>query len=92
MPLTDLATRFTIRLSAIDVSRNCDRRYRIERSIDLFGEQIIELSWGRAGSRKKIKLLSAPSESEAISMVRAVLAKRDRAPDRIGVRYRSEVE
>lgn len=92
MPLTDLATGFSIRLSAIDAPRSCDRRYRIERSIDLFGEQIVELSWGRAGSRKQIKRLSAPSESEAFSMVRAALAKRDRAPDRIGVRYQPEVE
>ena len=91
MPLTDLAARFCIQLCAIDPMRNCDRRYRIERSIDLFGEQVVELSWGRAGCRHKTKRLSAPNEAQAIRMVRAVLAKRERAPGRIGVAYRSAV-
>ncbi|WBY18024.1 WGR domain-containing protein (plasmid) [Erythrobacteraceae bacterium WH01K] len=72
MPLTDLAARSSIHLYAIDPARNCDRRYQIERSSDLFGEQIIELSWGRAGRRGQGKRLSAPSEEEAILLVRRV--------------------
>ncbi|MDG6080263.1 WGR domain-containing protein [Erythrobacter litoralis] len=90
MPLTDLAARSSIHLSAIDPARNCDRRYRIERSPDLFGEQIIELSWGRAGCRGQTKRLSAPSRERAISLVRSVLARRDTALVRIGTAYRSD--
>ncbi|MFB0614019.1 WGR domain-containing protein [Aurantiacibacter poecillastricola] len=90
MPLTDLAARSCIHLSAIDPARNCDRRYQIERSSDLFGEQIIELSWGRAGRRGQGKRLSAPSEEEAILLVRRVLARRNTATDRIGTAYRPQ--
>ncbi|MBL4641297.1 MAG: WGR domain-containing protein [Verrucomicrobiales bacterium] len=87
MPLTDLAAHSSIHLSAIDPSRNCDRRYQIERSTDLFGAQLIELSWGRAGCRGQSKRLSAPSEREAMRLVRRVLARRSTAADRIGATY-----
>lgn len=90
MLLTDLATRSSIHLSAIDPERNCDRRYQIERSLDLFGEQIIELRWGRAGCRGKSRRISAPSEREAIHLVRKVLARRNTAKGRIGAAYRCD--
>ena len=45
MSLTDLAGASFIELTAVDEGRNCRRAYRIERTEDLFGHQLIELSW-----------------------------------------------
>ncbi|WP_211215031.1 WGR domain-containing protein [Novosphingopyxis baekryungensis] len=89
MSLTDLAECPTILLAAIDPDRNCDRRYRIERSVDLFGHHIVELCWGRAGCRERRRCLSVPDEARAVRLVRAVLARRSTAPGRIGVAYRA---
>ena len=75
MSLTDLAGASFIELTAVDEGRNCRRAYRIERAEDLFGHQLIELSWGRIAGTSQTKRLSAPSIAEAITVVRRVLAR-----------------
>ncbi|PKP93326.1 MAG: hypothetical protein CVT76_09000 [Alphaproteobacteria bacterium HGW-Alphaproteobacteria-15] len=93
MSLTDLAGASLIELTAVDEGRNCRRAYRIERAEDLFGHQLIELSWGRIAGTSQTKRLSAPSIAEAITVVRRVLARRASAATRIGVAYkRHEIE
>ncbi len=87
MSLTDLAGASFIELTAVDEGRNCRRAYRIERAEDLFGHQLIELSWGRIAGTSQTKRLSAPSTAEAIATIRRVLARRASATNRIGVAY-----
>lgn len=90
MSLTDLAGATLIELTAVDERRNCRRAYRIERTEDLFGHQLIELSWGRIAGPSQTKRLSAPSAAEAIATIRRVLARRDSATTRIGVAYKRQ--
>lgn len=87
MSLTDLAGASFIELTAVDEGRNCRRAYRIERTEDLFGHQLIELSWGRIAGPSQTKRLSAPSTAEAIATIRRMLARRASATNRIGVAY-----
>ena len=87
MSLIDLADDLSIELVAIDASRNCRRHYRIERSRDLFGHQLIEIAWGRIGARPQVKRYSAPTEDKAITEVRKILARRATATVRIGASY-----
>ena len=88
MDLVDLAARRDIALEALDPARNCRRRYRIERSRDLFGHEIIDLSWGRIGTSGQSMRLSAPTPEQAVARVRVILARRASARCRIGVAYR----
>ena len=87
MSLMELASEPEIDLVAIDRSRNCRRRYGIRRSADLFGYQIIDVTWGRIGSRGQARRMSVKSSEEAISAVRGLLARRETAPKRFGVPY-----
>lgn len=88
MPLTDLAAQPLIRLAAIDTARNMARSYRITRSADLFGWQLVCWQWGRIGARPLEKRLAFATEADAIACVRRLLARRTSAPHRIGVAYR----
>ncbi|MDT0576990.1 WGR domain-containing protein [Croceicoccus sp. F390] len=77
-----------ITLVAIDHTRNCRRHYRISRSRDLFGQEIIELAWGRIGARGQSRTVSAPPGNQADRIVAKILNRRATACKRIGVAYR----
>jgi predicted DNA-binding WGR domain protein len=77
-----------IHMQAIDPARNIARDYRIEVSPDLFGHIIVELHWGRIGTRGQRRWLSFESEAEAKRYVRGTLTRRVSAKRRIGVPYR----
>jgi predicted DNA-binding WGR domain protein len=85
--LTTLAAEPLIQLAAIDETRNIRRSYAIDRSMDLFGWQIVTWSWGRLESRLTTRSRVFSDETRAKSFVRQLLMRRATAPKRIGVAY-----
>ncbi|MGL5840145.1 MAG: WGR domain-containing protein [Sphingorhabdus sp.] len=85
-PATD-TTPLTFRLQALDPSRNIARGYRIEASIDLFGHWIVDLHWGRIGTRGQGRTVSFADGGKAEAFIRKVLQRRASAPKRIGINY-----
>jgi predicted DNA-binding WGR domain protein len=80
-------TDYRCGLEAVDRSRNIARGYRIRACRDLFGHTIVDLHWGRIGSRGAGLTVSFEDEGAAREFVRRTLAKRASAPQRIGVAY-----
>lgn len=78
-----------IELVAVDAGRNIRRRWSVAAYRDLFGAVIVETGWGRVGGQGRCLVRSFVDEGEAARYVRALLARRRRAPRRIGVAYRS---
>ena len=76
-----------LELVARDLTRNINRRYAIEQSVDLFGVYLVETSWGRYGSWGQSKRHAFVDPGDAERAVRAHLRLRARAPRRIGVAY-----
>ena len=76
-----------VRLEARDESRNIRRGYRIERSVDLFGDHIVEWWWGRIGTVGQLRRLSFENSEYAARHVSALLRHRYSAPKRFGVSY-----
>lgn len=76
-----------IHLIARDDSRNLQREYYIERSVDLFGLHVVDWAWGRIGARGLSRRRSFPTQDQAIAFVAALLARRATAPRRIGAAY-----
>ena len=72
---------------AVNSSRNIARAYRIQASRDLFAHTIVDLRWGRIGRRGAGLTVSFASEDTARRFIQRTLAKRARAPRRIGVAY-----
>ena len=79
---------FCIRLEARDPERRCFRAYRIEAGTDLFGDWLVDVTYGRIGSRGHLVRHVAGDEAEARRIVRHCLQRRATAPRRIGVPYR----
>lgn len=82
-------TDYRCNLAAVDRSRNIARGYRIRASRDLFGHTIVDLHWGRIGSRGAGLTVSFEDEAAARNFIRRTLAKRASAPRRFGVAYLS---
>ena len=78
---------FRIRLEACDPTRGHFRAYRIEAGSDLLGDCIVEVTYGRIGSRGRTIWHVASDEAEARRIVRRCLLRRATAPRRIGVGY-----
>lgn len=79
---------FSIRLEACDPVRGRFRAYRIEAGMDLFGDWLIDVTYGRIGSRGRLVRHVAADEASARKIVRHCLQRRATAPKRIGVGYR----
>ena len=77
----------SIHLQAIDLARNIARDYHIEASIDLFGHWIIDLHWGRIGTRGQNRRVSFSEPQASVVFVRAALRRRSSSKRRIGVAY-----
>lgn len=75
-------------LVAIDPARNVRRCWRVAAYRDLFGQVMIETHWGRIGTQGRDLVRSFADEAAALAYVRGLLARRGRAPQRIGVAYR----
>lgn len=79
---------FKIELAAIDATRNCRRRYRVEAGQDLFGAWLVTISFGRLGAPGRTIVHVVDDERQARRFVTACLRLRATAPRRIGVAYR----
>ena len=79
---------FSILLEACDPERNRWRSYRIMAGQDLFGDWVVELTYGRIGSRGHTKTVAVDNEAAARRYVQTCLRKRETAPKRIGIDYK----
>jgi hypothetical protein len=78
---------FSIRLEACDPYHGRFRAYRIEAGLDLLGDWLVDVSYGRIGSPGRRIRHVAQDEAQARRIVRRCLQRRATAPKRIGVPY-----
>lgn len=76
-----------IRLEAHSPDKRCHRAYRIEAGPDLFGVWLVGMTYGRIGTKGRVKGRSFAGMAEARAQVEACLKRRATAPRRIGVAY-----
>ena len=81
-----------IHMEARDPTRNRFRRWELEVTEDLFGAWIVRVNFGRIGSSGRIFARSLADRLTAGRYVRATIARRRSAPQRIGVAYRVIVD
>jgi len=79
---------FRARLEARDPARGCFRAYRIDAGTDLFGDWLVDVTYGRIGSSGRTVRHVTGSEVEARKFFRRCLQRRATAPRRIDVAYR----
>lgn len=79
---------FSILLEACDPARNIHRSYRIAAGQDLFGDWIVQLTYGRIGARGRTKTVAVDDEAAARYYIQTCLKKRESAPKRIGIGYK----
>ena len=87
LPTQETPLPCRINLCALDPERNIAREYYIEATSDLFGHWIIELRWGRIGTRGQTRSLSFDRQDAAQKFIRQTLVRRSGAKKRIGVPY-----
>ncbi|APW58613.1 WGR domain-containing protein [Paludisphaera borealis] len=78
---------FTARLEACDPARGHFRAYRIDAGTDLFGDWLVDVTYGRIGSRGRTIRHVAADEAHARKIVKHCLQRRGSAKKRIGVGY-----
>lgn len=74
-------------LEARDPARNIHRSYAIAYGQDLFGNWIVETTFGRIGSVGRTRVAVVKDEDEARRRVQKCLKRRATARQRIGVGY-----
>ena len=79
---------FHVRLEACDPARGHFRAYRIDAGTDLFGDWLVDVTYGRIGTRGRLVRHVAADEAQARKIVGHCLQRRATAPRRIGVPYR----
>jgi hypothetical protein len=75
-------------LEARDPGRGRMRAYQVEAGTDLFGVWLVEVRYGRIGTRGRSIRYVAGDEAAARQRVKHVLQRRATARKRIGVSYR----
>jgi len=75
-------------LEARDPERNIHRAYSIAYGQDLFGNWIVETTYGRIGGKGRTLVTVVDNEEEAPKYVQKSLKRRQSAPKRIGVAYK----
>jgi predicted DNA-binding WGR domain protein len=80
-----------LELVAQDLTRNINRRYAIQHTVDLFGAHLVETPWGRYGTWGQSKSQAFEDMASAERAVTIHLRRRARAPRRIAVVYRPVV-
>jgi len=78
---------FSILLDANYPELNIRRSYFIETGEDIFGNWIVEINYGRIGSKGRKKVFLMDCEEDAKKEVKKRLKKRERLVKRIGVGY-----
>jgi predicted DNA-binding WGR domain protein len=79
-------------LEARDPERNIHRAYSIAYGQDLFGNWIVETTFGRIGGKGRTLVTVVKSEDEALQFVRKSLKRRESAPKRLGIGYKVKTE
>jgi hypothetical protein len=79
--------RFRVKLEALDPERGRFRAYRIDAGIDLLGDWLVDVTYGRIGSRGRTVRYLAGDEADARKIVHHCLQRRTTAPKRIGIAY-----
>lgn len=79
--------RFTASLEARNPDRGHFRAYQIDAGIDLLGDWIVDITFGRIGSPGRTIRQTVISEAEAQAFVQRVIRRRRAAKTRIGVAY-----
>ncbi|WP_374091018.1 WGR domain-containing protein [Methylomicrobium lacus] len=74
-------------LEARDPARNIHRAYSLAYGQDLFGNWIVEITYGRIGGKGRTLVTIVDNEDEALKYVQKSLKRRQSAPKRIGVGY-----
>ncbi|WP_031431985.1 WGR domain-containing protein [Methylomicrobium agile] len=74
-------------LEARDPTHNVHRAYSIAYGQDLFGNWVVETTYGRIGSKGRTIVTVVNNEDEALKHVQKALKRRQSAPKRIGVAY-----
>ena len=69
-----------ITLEARNPARGCLRHYRVEAGNDLFGNWLVEISYGRIGTVGRSRSYVVRDEAEARRLVRRILKRRTTAP------------
>ncbi len=77
----------SILLEARNPARNVWRSYHLGAGQDLFGNWVVEVTYGRIGATGHTKVVLVADETEARSYIEKCLKKRKSAPKRIGVGY-----
>jgi len=78
---------FTALLEARDPALGRFRAYLLEAGTDLFGAWLVEVTYGRIGTRGRRIRYAVRDETEARKLVRESLRRRATAKRRIGVAY-----
>ena len=84
----DMNLAFSTLLHACDPARNHWRAYRVEAGQDLFGDWLVEVTFGRIGPGGRTVRYVAADEQGARILTRACLRRRASARRRIGIAYR----
>jgi len=69
-------------------ARNIQRAYSLAYGQDLFGNWIVEITYGRIGGKGRTLVTVVNNEEEALKYVQKSLKRRQSAPKRIGVAYK----
>jgi len=75
-------------LEARDPARNIHRAYSLAYGQDLFGNWIVETTFGRIGGKGRTLVAVVENEDEALRYVRKSLKRRESAPKRLGIGYK----
>jgi predicted DNA-binding WGR domain protein len=75
-------------LEARDSTHNVHRAYSIAYGQDLFGNWVVETTYGRIGAKGRTIVTVVNNEEEALKHVQKALKRRQSAPKRIGVGYK----
>ena len=88
IPSRRAVSMLRLRLEARAPALRCHRAYEITVAQDLFGDWIVEMTYGRIGMAGRSKVRSFPGIEDAASAVGASLRRRATLPRRLGVAYR----
>jgi predicted DNA-binding WGR domain protein len=79
---------FSARLEARDPTKGHFRSYRLEAGTDLLGNWLVDITYGRIGTRGRRVRHVASNAAEAKKLVKHALRRRSTAKKRIGTGYR----
>lgn len=80
---------FNALLEARNPECGCFRSYRLDAGTDLFGTWVVEITFGRIGSRGTKIRHAVTDEVSAKKLVRQNIRRRASAPKRIGTSYQT---